>query len=111
MLDAIKKLREKTNAGVVDCQKALKEANGDTDKAIEILRKRGVALATKKVGRQTKEGRMALAAEAPQSRITGLLTRQCLMMEELKGKTWMTSLINRVMPISSGQAMPRRLIQ
>ena len=49
MIDAIKKLREKTNAGVVDCQKALKEANGDTEKAIEILRKRGVALATKKV--------------------------------------------------------------
>ena len=39
MIDAIKKLREKTNAGVVDCQKALKEANGDTEKAIEILRK------------------------------------------------------------------------
>ncbi len=58
MLDSIKKLREKTNAGVVDCQKALKEANGDTDKAIEILRKRGAALASKKVGRQTKEGRI-----------------------------------------------------
>ena len=58
MIDAIKKLREKTNAGVVDCQKALKEASGDTDKAIEILRKRGVALASKKVGRQTKEGRI-----------------------------------------------------
>lgn len=58
MIDAIKKLREKTNAGVVDCQKALKEANGDTEKAIEILRKRGAALASKKVGRQTKEGRI-----------------------------------------------------
>ena len=58
MIDAIKKLREKTNAGVVDCQKALKEANGDTDKAIEILRKRGISRASKKVGRQTKEGRI-----------------------------------------------------
>lgn len=58
MIDAIKKLREKTNAGVVDCKKALKESNGDVDKAIEILRKRGIALATKKVGRQTKEGRI-----------------------------------------------------
>ena len=58
MLDAIKKLREKTNAGVVDCQKALKESNGDTEKALEILRKRGVALATKKAGRQIKEGRI-----------------------------------------------------
>ena len=58
MLDAIKRLREKTNAGVVDCQKALRESNGDIDKAIEILRKRGVALASKKAGRQAKEGRI-----------------------------------------------------
>lgn len=58
MLDAIKRLRDKTNAGVVDCKKALKESNGDVDKAIEILRKQGAALASKKVGRATKEGRI-----------------------------------------------------
>jgi len=58
MLDTIKKLREKTNAGIVECQKALKEANGDIDKAIEVLRKKGVALASKKVGRSAKEGRV-----------------------------------------------------
>lgn len=58
MIDAIKKLREKTNAGIVACKKALREANGDMDKAVEILRKQGVALATKKVGRAAKEGRI-----------------------------------------------------
>ncbi|MBP7055717.1 MAG: translation elongation factor Ts [Candidatus Omnitrophica bacterium] len=58
MLDAIKRLREKTNAGVVDCQKALRESNGDVEKAIEVLRKQGVALASKKAGRQAKEGRI-----------------------------------------------------
>ncbi len=58
MIDAIKKLREKTNAGVVDCKKALKESNGDIEKAIEVLRKKGVALASKKAGRQAKEGRV-----------------------------------------------------
>lgn len=58
MIDAIKKLREKTNAGVVDCKKALRESNGDIDKAIEILRKQGVALASKKIGRTAKEGRI-----------------------------------------------------
>ena len=57
MIDAIKKLREKTNAGVVACKKALREANGDVDKAIELLRKQGVALASKKAGREAKEGR------------------------------------------------------
>jgi len=57
MVDAIKKLREKTNAGIVACQKALKDSNGDVDKAIDILRKQGVALASKKMGRSAKEGR------------------------------------------------------
>ena len=58
MIDAIKKLREKTNAGMVDCQKALKEANGDIDKAIEVLRKKGISLASKKAGREAKDGRI-----------------------------------------------------
>ena len=58
MIDAVKKLREKTNAGVVDCKKALKESNGDVEKAIEILRKQGASLASKKVGRAAKEGRI-----------------------------------------------------
>lgn len=58
MTDAIKKLREKTNAGIVACQKALKESNGDIDKAVEVLRKQGVALASKKGGRAAKEGRV-----------------------------------------------------
>ena len=56
--DAIKKLRDKTNAGIVACQKALKESGGDVDKAVEILRKQGVALASKKAGRTAKEGRV-----------------------------------------------------
>ena len=46
--DAIKKLRDKTSAGIVACQKALKESGGDIDKAVEVLRKQGVALASKK---------------------------------------------------------------
>ena len=58
MIDAIKRLREKTSAGVVACKKALREANGDVDKAIEIFRKQGVALASKKLGRTAKEGRV-----------------------------------------------------
>ena len=58
MTDAIKRLREKTSAGIVACQKALKESNGDVEKAVEILRKQGVALASKKGGRAAKEGRV-----------------------------------------------------
>ena len=53
---AVKELREKTGVGMMDCKKALTEANGDMDKAIELLRKSGAAKADKRVGRETKEG-------------------------------------------------------
>ena len=53
---AVKSLREKTGAGMVDCKNALVEANGDEAAAIEILRKKGMATASKKAGRTTAEG-------------------------------------------------------
>lgn len=49
-------LRESTGAGLMDCKKALVESGGDIDKAIEILRKKGVASAAKKAGREASEG-------------------------------------------------------
>ncbi len=52
----VKDLREKTGAGMMDCKKALTETSGDFEKAIEYLRKKGVAAAAKKAGRLTKEG-------------------------------------------------------
>ena len=56
---AVGKLREMTNAGLMDCKKALSEAAGDLDIAVEILRKRGVAQAAKKAGREAREGVIA----------------------------------------------------
>lgn len=56
MLDKVKELREKTNAGIMNCKVALKEANGDIEKAVDILRKKGVSLASKKSSRTAKEG-------------------------------------------------------
>ena len=55
-IELIKKLRAKTNAGILDCKNALIESDGDIDKAIQILRKKGIAKATKKMGRETGEG-------------------------------------------------------
>ncbi len=52
----VKKLRDLTGAGMMDCKKALAEAEGDFDKAIEYLRKRGQKMAAKKAGREAKEG-------------------------------------------------------
>jgi elongation factor Ts len=53
---AVKDLREKTGAGMLDCKKALVEAAGDFEKAVDYLRKKGLSSAAKKSGRATKEG-------------------------------------------------------
>jgi len=57
--DMVKKLRDQTNAGMMDCKKALAEAAGDFDKAVEVLRKKGAATAMKKSGREAKDGVVA----------------------------------------------------
>ena len=54
--DLIKELRERTGAGILDCKKALEKTGGDIDKAVEELRKMGIAKADKKLSRETKEG-------------------------------------------------------
>ena len=54
--EMVKQLRDKTGAGMMDCKAALAEANGDMDKAVDILRKKGVASAAKRAGRATREG-------------------------------------------------------
>lgn len=55
----VKELREKTNAGMMDCKKALAETNGDMAAAEELLRKKGIASAGKKASRAAKEGTIA----------------------------------------------------
>lgn len=55
-LELIQKLRDRTGVGMMDCKKALIEANGDIEKAIELLRKKGAAVAEKRAGNVTAEG-------------------------------------------------------
>ena len=52
----IKELRVRTNSGIMDCKEALQEAGGDMEKAIDFLRKKGLATALKRAGRETSEG-------------------------------------------------------
>ncbi len=56
IMEKIKELKEATGAGVADCKSAIEEANGDIEKAIEILRRKGIAKAEKKLSREAKEG-------------------------------------------------------
>src|ERR1700746_2431317 len=62
--DAVKQLRERTGAGMMECKKALVETKGDLDAAAELMRKQGLAKADKKATRVAAEGVIVLAAEA-----------------------------------------------
>ena len=72
----VKELREKTGAGILDCQKALVESGNDIEKAIEHLRQKGLAAAQKKAGRETNEGLIA-AYIHPGNRIGVMLEVNC----------------------------------
>ena len=62
-IEKVKKLREATGAGFKDCNLAIKESNGDLDKAIEILRVKGVSKASKKMSRDAKEGVVVVSGD------------------------------------------------
>jgi elongation factor Ts len=59
----VKALRDSTGAGMMDCKKALKEAEGDVEKAMELLRASGLAKAGKRAGRETSEGAVVFSAQ------------------------------------------------
>ena len=59
-IDQIKQLREETGAGILDCRKALEQANGDFQAALEFLREKGLATAAKRADREATEGRIEL---------------------------------------------------
>ena len=72
----VKELREMSGAGMMDCKKALTEASGDLEKAIDILRKTGIAKARKKSGRSAKEG-LILPYIHPGAKLGVLLEINC----------------------------------
>ena len=72
----VKELREKTGAGILDCQKALQESAYNIDKAIDYLRQKGLAAAQKKAGRETNEGTIS-AYIHPGNRIGVLVEVNC----------------------------------
>lgn len=74
--EMVKQLREATNAGVLDCKKALLETNGDFDAAVEILRKKGLATAAKKAGREANEGLIGSYVH-PGSKVASLVEVNC----------------------------------
>ena len=74
--DAVKQLRERTGAGMMECKKALVETSGDLDAAAELMRKQGLAKADKKAARIAAEGVIAIAA-APDGRAGAMVEVNC----------------------------------
>jgi elongation factor Ts len=72
--EQVKDLRERTGAGMADCKKALTETGGDLEKAVEELRKKGIAAASKKTGRLASEGLLQIAREG---NVTALVEVNC----------------------------------
>ena len=68
-IEKVKKLREATGAGFKDCNLAIKESSGDLDKAIEILRIKGISKASKKMSRDAKEGVVAISGDEKKTSI------------------------------------------
>ncbi len=68
-IEKVKKLREATGAGFKDCNQAIKDSNGDLDKAVEILRVKGISKASKKMSREAKEGVVAVSGDEKKTSI------------------------------------------
>ncbi|MGI6032537.1 MAG: translation elongation factor Ts [Coriobacteriales bacterium] len=73
----VKELREATGAGMMECKKALTEADGDFDKAVDVLRTRGLAAAAKKAGRATNEGRVNALVSADDPKVGAVCQVNC----------------------------------
>jgi elongation factor Ts len=74
--ETVKKLRDLTGAGMLDCKKALEKTGGELDKAKEILRKRGIAIAEKKATQETRQG-LVEAYIHPNGRLGALVELNC----------------------------------
>jgi elongation factor Ts len=74
--DMVKELRERTQAGMLDCKKALAEVDGDMEKAVDYLRKKGLAASAKKAGRVAAEG-VVLSYIHPNNRVGVLVEINC----------------------------------
>src|SRR5262249_37911090 len=73
---AVKALRDRTNAPMMDCKAALTEAGGDMEKAVEVLRKKSKDIQDKKGSRETAEGRIAIYVE-PSAQVGAILEMRC----------------------------------
>ena len=75
-MDQVKELRERTGAGILDCKNVLAETNGDMDRAIQVLREKGLAAAAKKASREASDGRIEVYIH-PGNKIAAMIEINC----------------------------------
>ncbi|BAF71275.1 translation elongation factor Ts [Sulfurovum sp. NBC37-1] len=90
----IKKLREMTDAGMMDCKKALTEADGDMDKAVEWLRDQGMGAAAKKAGKVAAEGAIGIKVEGHKAVIVEINSQTDFVAQNDKFKALMDTVVN-----------------
>ncbi len=95
--DVVKKLRDMTGAGMMDCKRALTEAQGDMEKAVDVLRKSGIAKAEKKSGRATKEGKVVCRVEGGKGAMVEVLCETDFVAKTDKFNNYLDELLNRVL--------------
>jgi elongation factor Ts len=94
--ELVKKLRDKTGAGMLDCKKALMNVNGDFDAAFDELRKSGIAKAAKKAGRSTKEGKVFIAVKDGEAAAIEVLCETDFVSKNEKFNAFAEDMIGRV---------------
>lgn len=97
--EMVKELRDKTGAGMMDCKKALTEADGDLEKAIDNLRKSGIAKAEKKSGRTTKEGKIVSCIKGNKGAMVEVLCETDFVASNDKFKNYISALVERVLAV------------
>jgi elongation factor Ts len=92
----VKDLRDRTDAGMMDCKKALVEADGDMDAAVEVLRKAGIAKAAKKAGRAATEGRILTRIEEGAAAMVEVLCETDFVARNEKFATFAQGVVDRI---------------
>lgn len=93
---AVKDLREKTGVGMMDCRRALEATDGDMEKAVEHLRKAGIAKAEKKASRTTKEGCVAIQVTGNVAAVVEVLCETDFVAKNDRFKGYVAALLGRV---------------
>lgn len=95
----VKELRDKTGAGMMDCKKALVEADGDMEKAVDNLRKAGIAKAEKKSGRAVKEGKIYAHVNGDKGVLVEVLCETDFVAKTENFQNYMTELAGRIVEL------------